>query len=309
MVVVVTEGVTHADKTFVLTTDNPITLDTTGLTFAPLPVNTFSGGEGIDITTANVINVDHDGQGFAFLGSQLVLELDGSTLSKSATGLKVADLGVDTAQLADDSVTAAKLNADTAGLGLVQAVGGELDVNVDDATIEINTDTLRVKADGINDTHIDFGTGANQVSASDLPILDTNENYAATNVEAALEEIAEKLIDRDKATAGEAITAGDMLYFSADNTVSIYSNIAVSQRAVGIALESASAAAEVTYARWDEVAAGVLTSANAGDRYYWDGSSLTTTLPPTSGQYVWQAGIAKNQSDLLATVEFVKRNV
>lgn len=309
MVVVVTEGVTHADKTFVLTTDNPITLDTTGLTFAPLPVNTFSGGNGIDINASNIISVDHDGQGLTFSVNQLSLELDGATLSKSASGVKVADLGIDTAQLADDSVTAAKLNADTAGLGLSQAVGGELDVNVDDSTIEINVDTLQVKADGINDTHIDFGTGVNQVSAVDLPIADTNGNYTATEVEGALAEIAEKLVDRDTATAGEAITVGDVLYFSANNTVSIYSDISVSQRAVGIALESASAAAEVAYARWDEVATGALTGATFGTRYYWDGSALTTSIPGTSGQYVWQAGIAKNATDLLITLEFVKKNV
>lgn len=79
-------------------------------------------------------------------------------------------------------------------------------------------------------------------------------------------------------------------------------------KAVGIALTSEAAAAEVCYACWGEVVPGVLVGATAGTRYYWDGSALTSTIPSTSGQYVWQVGIAKNATDLLATVEFVKKN-
>lgn len=56
---------------------------------------------------------------------------------------------VDTAELAADSVDKTKIAADIAGLGLSQAAGGELDVNVDDSTVEIATDTLRVKDGGI----------------------------------------------------------------------------------------------------------------------------------------------------------------
>lgn len=49
--------------------------------------------------------------------------------------------------------------------------------------------TASVKADSINDTHIDWGTGANQVSATDLPILDTADNFTATETESALAEL------------------------------------------------------------------------------------------------------------------------
>ena len=58
-----------------------------------------------------------DGNGiadFTFNGSSaasVVVELDGSSLAVSATGVKVADLGVDTAQLAAGAVTAAKIDA------------------------------------------------------------------------------------------------------------------------------------------------------------------------------------------------------
>lgn len=51
-----------------------------------------------------------------------------------------------------------------------------------DAIISINS---------IDDTHIDFGTGANQVSAVDIPILDSGANYTGTEIETALIEIAD----------------------------------------------------------------------------------------------------------------------
>lgn len=80
-----------------------------------------------------------------------------------------------------------RLDTSSAGAGLGFSAG-VLSVNVDDSTIEVATDTLQVKADGINDTHIDFGTGANQVSAADIPIADAGTLITATEVEGALAE-------------------------------------------------------------------------------------------------------------------------
>lgn len=57
--------------------------------------------------------------------------------------------GILTASLADDSVTKAKINADIAGAGLAQAVDGALDITVDGSTIEIISDSLRVRDGGI----------------------------------------------------------------------------------------------------------------------------------------------------------------
>ena len=55
------------------------------------------------------------------------------------------------------------------GDGLIITDNDAIDVNVDNATIEIDTDALRIKANGINDTHIDWGAGANQVDSDDVP--------------------------------------------------------------------------------------------------------------------------------------------
>jgi len=79
------------------------------------------------------------------------IELDNSTLDHSSSTLQVKALGIDSAQLAADSVTAAKLAADTAGDGLTQAAGGELDLNLAAAGgLETSTDQLQVNIDASN---------------------------------------------------------------------------------------------------------------------------------------------------------------
>lgn len=107
----------------------------------------YTGGLGISVTGYSIA-VDQDGQGLQFVGNQLTLELDGSTLSKSASGLKVADLGIGTGQLADDAVTAAKIASDVAGSGLAQGASGELNINLAASSgLEIVTDELKAKVD------------------------------------------------------------------------------------------------------------------------------------------------------------------
>lgn len=65
--------------------------------------------------------------------------------SKLGTGAVTAD------KIGANAVTAAKLNADVAGDGLALNGGtNALEVNVDESTIETNSDTLRVKALGID---------------------------------------------------------------------------------------------------------------------------------------------------------------
>lgn len=77
----------------------------------------------------------------------------------------------------------------------------------------------QIADDAVNDTHIDWGTGANQVSAVDVPILDAGGFYASEDVEGALQEIAggggggngKVLISVDDTTSdylGNKLTAG-----------------------------------------------------------------------------------------------------
>ena len=63
-------------------------------------LNALTAGDAISMTSYN---------GSAAV-SDLTLVLDGSTLSKSGSGVKVADLGIDTAQIAQSAVTAPKVS-------------------------------------------------------------------------------------------------------------------------------------------------------------------------------------------------------
>jgi hypothetical protein len=58
IVTAVEEGTAHADQVYILTTNNPITVGTTGQTWTILPVNTFTAGDGIDISAGNEISTD-----------------------------------------------------------------------------------------------------------------------------------------------------------------------------------------------------------------------------------------------------------
>lgn len=50
-------------------------------------------------------------------------------------------------------------------------------------------------ADDIKDTHIDWGTGANQVSGVDIPLADADGHFTTDNVEAALDQLGDHVAD------------------------------------------------------------------------------------------------------------------
>jgi hypothetical protein len=101
-------------------------------------VVTFVGTTNLpDLTNGNgITNFTYDGAATA----QVSVEVDGTTLSVSGTGVKVANAGI----------TATQLASSVAGAGLSGGDGTVLSVNVDDSSIEINVDTLRVKAGGVS---------------------------------------------------------------------------------------------------------------------------------------------------------------
>jgi hypothetical protein len=154
--VAVSSGNTHAGKVFVCNSD-PSTLDTDPITFVFFnSIAALNAGDGISLV-GTTIEVDHDGQGLQFVSGQLALELDGSTLSKSASGLKVADAGIAALQLAansvitakiqDGAVTEDKLAASVAGAGLTGGAGSPLAVGANaDGSIQVNANDIAVNS-------------------------------------------------------------------------------------------------------------------------------------------------------------------
>ena len=91
MFVFVEEGTTNADTGWVLATDNPITLDTTALSFTQ-----FSGAAaivaGAGLTkTGNTLDVVSANGGIVVNANDIALTVDGSNLSIGASGIKIAD--------------------------------------------------------------------------------------------------------------------------------------------------------------------------------------------------------------------------
>lgn len=104
------------------------------------------------------------------------------------------------------------------------------------------------------------------------------------------------------------VTKGDLVYISADDTVLPLSDITSGEFGVGLALTTVGAASSVGVSANDNVLAGVLTTATAGDKYFWTGSGFSNTIPITASAYVWQVGVAKNATDLHVDIRQIKRN-
>jgi len=85
-----------------------------------------------------ILTPDGSARGTA-TGDSLYLLLNGTTLEQTISGLNVTAAGI----------TETELHTSVAGAGLAGGGGTALSVNVDDSSIEINVDTLRVKAAGI----------------------------------------------------------------------------------------------------------------------------------------------------------------
>lgn len=134
---------------------------------------------------------------------------------------------IDTGDIADDAITLAKM-ADLAQGSII--VGGVADAPTaldastsgqilvgdgtdlksvamsGDATLAANG-ALTIAADAVDNTMIDWGTGAGQVSAADVPIADAGSLITATEVEAALQELATK--DPGHTFTGDVTGTGD----------------------------------------------------------------------------------------------------
>jgi len=88
---------------------------------------------------------------------------------------------VSTAMLEDSSVTAAKIATAVAGNGLAGGAGTALSVNVDSSTIEINTDTLRVKDLGITTAKMALNSVDDTIAGNRVPQFYRRQGGSATN--------------------------------------------------------------------------------------------------------------------------------
>jgi len=204
--VAVQEGTTNAGKLYVQY-GTVTTLDTDPINFTFFnSISGLIGGDGVTVSGSN-ISVDHDGEGLTFVATQLALELDGSSLSKGVSGVKVAAGGI----------TGTELNASVAGAGLSGGGGSALAVNleasnpslqissdelgvkfdpagalskgasgtkanVDNSTIEIATNALQVKAAGITGSHLNTSVAGDGLSGGGGSALAVNVDNSSIEI-------------------------------------------------------------------------------------------------------------------------------
>ena len=263
------------------------------------------------VSTATQVKAAIDGSTPAAALVDVVISGTGSNpqVAVAPTTLDVLGAGKPIKTNAAGVIDHSFIDPDVAGDALGWS-SGAVKVNVDDSSIEINSDALRVKADGIKDSMIDWGTSSGQVSASDMPILDSAGYFAATDVEAALAELYTNIVQNGVFyTVGVGgVTKGDLVYVSANDTVLPLSTLTSAVRGIGLCLTTESAAGSVKVLANDVVLTGVLSSATAGATIYWTGSGFSETIPAGAAAYVWKVGVAKNATDLHVECEFIKRN-
>jgi hypothetical protein len=122
----------------------------------------------IEVNGSNQLQVRVDGITSAMIGTNQVTgnEIAGSTVgtanladsavtsvklgASSVSAVKIASNAVTSDKLQSNAVTEAKISTSVAGDGLSGGNGAALSVNVDDSTIEIDTDTLQLRNLGVS---------------------------------------------------------------------------------------------------------------------------------------------------------------
>lgn len=191
--------------------------------------------------------------------------------------------------------------ADFAGDGLID--DGADNLAIDWATV-FTIDAADAKAVRASD----LASTANGDGASIIGIEDTGAYFTSNNVEGALAELAVADLGNSFTVGTGGVTAGDLVFVSANDTVETHDDLSLPEWGIGLARSTEAAAGSVIVVGNDSVLTGVLTGATAGTKYYWDGSALTTTSPSTSGSHVYRVGVAKNATDLYVDIAFVRRN-
>ena len=86
--------------------------------------------------------------------------------------------GIDTTGTAGtDTITISGEDASTSNKGIASFSSSNFDVA---------SGAVSIKANGINDTHLDFGTGTNQVNTDDLPEGSTNQYFTNSRADARI---------------------------------------------------------------------------------------------------------------------------
>ena len=276
------EGTTCADTRFTLATNDPITVNTTGLMFAQTAGGSILGGDGIDVT-AGVVSVDLAATScLQFVAGELSLLVDpAGGLECTPTGLAArVGMGI---EIDGSNQIAVDLAATNPGL---QFVAGELALLPDPAgAVVVGAAGAAVQVDGVT---IQIN-GSNQ-----LEVIGSGQ--------------AERLCNTYVAQA--AVAAGQPVFQTSTNNEVAEADASVraaSTSFVGVAKAAAGVGANVEVAT-DGLVLGALTGTGitAGQPVYIAvGGGLTSTRPTGAGNSIMYLGRAKNADDLTLQPQYL----
>lgn len=263
MIVVSAEGTANADTGWMLTTDDPITVDTTSLTFTYFPVGSIvNAGAGL-LKTANDIDIeldtDADAQGTGADGGSSGLEFD-------VTG-DAGQLRVKVNPAGGIQRGASGLEAELDPAGAIVAGASGLAANVDGVTITINGSNELEVAAASEATRVENQFTANDNLSAGDPVFMNGTDDEAQQADAATPA-------EGKRTFGVAAASA-----TATNPVDVISH----GLAAGVLTGGGFTAGELVYLA--------------------SGGGLTDTKPSGSGEIVVLMGYAINADDLFVQIE------
>jgi hypothetical protein len=292
----VTEGTVNADSGWILTTDDPIVLNTTSLAFTQ-----FSGagqivagagllrtGNQLDVELATDPALEFDAGG---VGGKLRFKPDTARgLNRDASGAFIA--------LATDpglQFTGGSLDAKLLSTGGLQKDSSGLSIKLDDTPDTLDTDADGLKVTGLPLSFKINGTAvsANFTAAAADSLVDAGDASTLHN----------HYIDRESWVASGAIAKADGIYISANNVVTKGDcTVDVKSRIIGVAEAAIADTATGKIVR-QGVITGALSGATAGEKYFLGstGQPVLIASVPSGGRTI-QLGLAKNATDLLVRV-------
>jgi hypothetical protein len=310
---IVSEGTLYQETVWLLATNDPITLDTTSLSFIQLPslrdlvagAGLTKTGNTIDVGAGDGIAVDTDlvrvlltaTPGLEFSSGQLQAKPDTARgLAKDASGLYI-DLATDPGL----QFSAGKLDAKLLSTGGIQKDSNGLSIKIDDSP-----DTLDVDADGLKVVGLPslFKVNGTAVGAS-VTAANVDQVVDGSNADSRHEHEAVIMARQ----ANGAIVKGDAVYYSENDGMSTGdASDDAKSRILGVA-DAAIADNATGKVKKSGVVTGVLTGATAGTRYFMGTSGQPVLIGALSaGQRTVQMGIAKNATDLeVQIIDFGKK--
>lgn len=283
----VEEGTANADTGWVLITDNPITVDTTTLTFA-------------QFSSATALTFD---AGLIKSGASISVELDtdadaqGAGNGGGSSGLEFHAAG-----------SGGQLRAAVHATGGLERTATGLAVKIDDTPDTLDADADGLKVVGVPSLFKINGTATGaSVTAANLTTLTDGSNADSLHTHAAASEAGRVM---NSLAVDEAIAIGDPVYWTSTanrvgkalaNTDSKALVMGVARTAQAVQGSSADIVSQGT-------CQGTLSGATPGTTYWLGATGGMTTTVPSGGNRVIQVGIARSATDLwVRIIDFGKR--